>query len=57
MNKKEIESKIVELKGKQSDYFKKKKAERNADEIAAVREELNGLKKQARELSRGKKTA
>lgn len=54
MNKKEIESKIVELKGKQSDYFKKKKTERNPEEIAAVREELNSLKQDVRKLNRGK---
>ncbi len=57
MNKKEIESRIVELKGKQSDFFKKKKAERNPEEIAAVREELNDLKKKVHALNRGKKTA
>ena len=55
MEKKEIESKIRELKGKQSDYFKKKKADRNPEEIDAIRQELNGLKEQATKLYRDKK--
>jgi len=54
MDKKELESKIVELKGKQSDFFKKKKADRNPEEVKAVREELNALKKQATAAYRGK---
>ncbi|MEN7548325.1 hypothetical protein AAG747_10430 [Rapidithrix thailandica] len=49
MNVKEIEQKIVELKGKQADYFKKKKAERNPSEIEEIRKELNELKSQAKE--------
>ena len=54
MDIKEIESKIVELKGKQSDYFKKKKADRDAGMIAAVREELNDLKAKAKAVYRAK---
>lgn len=49
----EIESKIIELKAKQSDFFKKKKADRtDADKEAleATREELKGLKSQAKEV-------
>lgn len=44
MNKLEIEQKISELKGKQSAYFSKKKADRDAAEIEAIRTELNELK-------------
>lgn len=54
MNKLEIEQKIVVLKGKQSDHFKKKKADRNAEELVAIREELNGLKAQVRAAYRGR---
>ncbi|TAE00614.1 MAG: hypothetical protein EAZ97_05430 [Bacteroidetes bacterium] len=43
----ELEKKISVLKGKQSDHFKKKKADRNVEELTAVREEMNALKKQA----------
>lgn len=50
MNIQEIEKRISELLGKQSDHFKKKKADRNATELEAVRTELNDLKKQATEL-------
>ncbi len=53
MSQQELEAKIRELKGKQSDYFKKKKEDRNAEEIAAVREELNGLKAEAKKNLRG----
>ena len=55
MDIKEIEKKLVELKGKQSDVFKKKKAERNLEELAAVREEMNDLKAQAREAYKARK--
>ena len=53
----EIESKISELKGKQSDFFKKKKADRSEADVtalAAVREELNGLKAEAKKSYRKK---
>lgn len=55
MEKKDIESKIRELKGKQSEFFQKKKADRNPEEINAIREEMNGLKDQATKLSRSTK--
>jgi len=54
MNKLEIEQKIVVLKGKQSAHFSKKKAERNAEELQAIREELNALKAQVRVAYRTK---
>lgn len=49
MDIKELEKKLAELKGKQSDVFKKKKAERNLEDLAAIREEMNDLKAKARE--------
>ena len=49
---KDIESKLKELKGKQSDFFKKKKAERNVDEISAIRDEINELKEKAKAVYR-----
>ncbi len=55
MNVKEIESKILELKGKQSAHFSKKKDQRNAAELEAVRTELNDLKKQAGAIYRPSK--
>jgi hypothetical protein len=54
MEVKEIEKKIVVLKGKQSDYFKKKKADRVASEVEAVRTELNALKAEAKKIYRSK---
>ena len=48
MAAKELEAKILELKGKQSDFFKKKKADRNQDEIEAIRAELNEAKAQVK---------
>ncbi|PWJ39128.1 hypothetical protein [Sediminitomix flava] len=47
MNIKEIEAKIVELKGKQSEIISKKKADRDAAALEAIRKELNELKAQA----------
>ncbi|MDW7693420.1 hypothetical protein R9C00_01600 [Flammeovirgaceae bacterium SG7u.111] len=55
MTKLEIENKLKELKAQQSDVFKKKKADRDADALAAIRKELNELKAQAKELSKVKK--
>jgi hypothetical protein len=52
MNKKEIETRIVELKGQQAAFFQKKKADRDAAQLAAVREELNALKQQAKSTYR-----
>jgi hypothetical protein len=54
MDKKELESKIVELKGKQSAHFQKKKADRNPEELVAVRAELNELKAKAKAIYKGK---
>jgi len=51
----EIENQIGVLKGKQADHFKKKKADRNAEELAATRQQLNDLKKQATALTKKKK--
>ncbi len=45
MELKEIQQKIAELKTAQSNYFKKKKADRISSEIDAIRSELNELKK------------
>jgi len=54
MDIKGIESKIAELKAKQSDYFKKKKADRAEGELEGIRTELNDLKAQAKEAYRGR---
>lgn len=54
MDIKAIESKIVELKKQQSDFFKKKKADREAGSIEGIRSELNELKAQAKEAYRGR---
>lgn len=48
MTTQEIEAKIVELKGKQSEFFKKKKSDRNQEELDAVRKELNELKQEVK---------
>lgn len=48
----QLEAKIVELKAKQGDYFKQKKAQRNPAEIEAIRQELNSLKSQVAPLYR-----
>lgn len=55
MNQAEIEKKILELKAKQSDYFKKKKADRDPATVNAIREELNALKKEAKGIYRPEK--
>ncbi|GAA4842493.1 hypothetical protein [Algivirga pacifica] len=47
MDIKATEAKIKELKAKQGDFFKQKKADRNAADIEAIRKELNELKAQA----------
>jgi hypothetical protein len=44
----DIENKIKELKIKQSEFFKKKKAERNPEIINTIRQEMNDLKAKAR---------
>lgn len=50
----EAESRIKELKTAQSDFFKKKKDDRNAEELDGVRQELNELKEKLHSAYRGK---
>lgn len=54
MDKKNLEAKLHELKGKQAAIMATKKAERNTTELEAVRKEMNELKKQASSLYRAK---
>lgn len=54
MDIKSTESKIVELKVKQSDFFKKKKADRTAGELDGIRSEMNELKNQLKDAYRGR---
>ncbi len=44
MNKHEIELKLSELKGKQSEVFKVKKDQRDTEALNAIREEISELK-------------
>lgn len=56
MTQAEIEKRILELKGVQSDYFKTKKAERSEalkSGLDAARAELAELKVQAKKIYRG----
>ncbi len=55
MDKKAIEARLHELKGKQAANFKVQKAQRNAAELEAIRKEMNELKDQAAVLYRAKK--
>ena len=55
MEVKEIEKRLAELKTQQSDFFKKKKADRNADELESVRKEISDLKEQAKEAYAARK--
>lgn len=48
MNKADIEKRLHELKVKQSQIMSQKKANRNMDELKAVREEMNSLKQQVK---------
>lgn len=50
----EAENRIKELKAAQSEFFKKKKADRALDALAEVREEMNALKAKLRNAYRGK---
>jgi len=54
MTIKEAENRIKELKTVQSDFFKKKKEDRNAEELDGARQELNNLKEKLRLAYRGK---
>ncbi len=56
MSQKELEEKIQELKGKQSDIMKTKKADRDADALQQIRDQMNDLKKQASSLYKEKKS-
>ncbi len=50
MDIKDIQKRISELKAAQSNYFKKKKADRLASEIETIRAELNSLKAKLKNL-------
>jgi hypothetical protein len=52
MNINEIEKKLSELKGKQSDIMKLKKDKRDKAALEAVRKEMNDLKEQATKVYR-----
>ena len=54
MDIKATESRIVELKVMQSDFFKKKKADRTAGALDDIRSEMNELKKQLKAAYRGR---
>jgi hypothetical protein len=47
MNIAEIEGKLNSLKVQQAEQFKKKKADRDASALSAIREEMNKLKEEA----------
>ena len=55
MERNELIQKIAEVKTKQSDYFKQKKADRKETDITFIRTELNQLKAQLNGLSTKKK--
>ncbi|MCS7019068.1 MAG: hypothetical protein RMJ87_06275 [Cytophagales bacterium] len=46
MNKAEIEKRLHELNVKQSNIMSQKKQNRHAEELKAIREQINQLKKQ-----------
>ncbi len=52
MNQHEIEEKIIALKAKQSEVFKKKKTDRDMNSLEEIRKELNELKAQAKKIYR-----
>ena len=49
MEIKEIESRLKELKGQQSEVFTKKKGERDVSVLDGIREEMAQLKEQAKQ--------
>lgn len=49
-----MEARLHELAGKQAAIMSKKKAERNLEELATVRQEMNDLKAKVKPLYRGK---
>ncbi|MCU0448522.1 MAG: hypothetical protein MUC97_01595 [Bernardetiaceae bacterium] len=57
MDKAKMESRLAELKKQQGDYFKQKKANRNATVLASVREEMNKLKGEVTTLNRAARKA
>ncbi|GAB4329289.1 MAG: hypothetical protein OHK0038_03350 [Flammeovirgaceae bacterium] len=52
MNIKDIEKRLSELKGKQSEIMKLKKDKRDIAVLEAVRKEMNDLKEQAYKIYR-----
>jgi hypothetical protein len=54
MTKVEMEARLAELKKQQGDHFKQKKANRNADSLKAIREEMNNLKDEVTKIYRAK---
>ena len=54
MDKKVLEAKLHEQKGKQATILSQKKADRNVTELEAVRKEMNELKDVAFKLYRSK---
>jgi hypothetical protein len=57
MTYQEIAEKLHELKVKQGKHFQKKKEQRNAEELSAIRTEMNELKGQARTMLKQKRQA
>ena len=55
MDIKEIEKRLVELKGQQSDVFKKKKADRDTSVLEGIRSEMAELKQQAKDAYAARK--
>ncbi|MGF1533054.1 MAG: hypothetical protein ACFCUI_05090 [Bernardetiaceae bacterium] len=56
--KAKLEQTLAELKGKQADFFKKKKADRDPDAIQEIRRQINQAKQEVKRLYRpNKKTA
>jgi hypothetical protein len=54
MDKKAMEARLHELKGKQSAIFNVKKAQRNVAELETIRTEMNELKAKAKAAYRAK---
>lgn len=52
--KQNMEKRLQELAASQGDFFKKKKEDRNLDELASVREQLNRIKAVAKKVYKGK---
>ena len=54
MDKQGLENRLRELKGQQSAHFQKKKADRDADALVAVRQEMNDIKAKLAAAYRGR---